>query len=57
VRRPFSSEEELHVARSFLLSRPDTLLRGLCLVVLLTIVIAVLYAAWIGISNYSRIGV
>ena len=45
------------MARSFLLSRPDTLLRGLCLVVLLTIVIAVLYSAWIGISNYSRIGV
>jgi hypothetical protein len=35
----------------------DALLRSLCVVVLVTIVIAVFYAAWIGISNYSRIGV
>jgi hypothetical protein len=56
VRRWFRIEE-LHVAPSSLTSRPDALLRGLCLFVLLTIVIAVLYSAWIGISNYSRIGV
>ena len=38
-------------------SPPDTLLRTLCLVVILIIAMAVLYAAWIGLSNYSRIGV
>jgi hypothetical protein len=36
---------------------PHTLLRTLCLVVLVAILVAVLYAAWIGIANYSRIGV
>jgi hypothetical protein len=29
----------------------------LCIVVLVTMLAAVLYAAWIGISNYSDIGV
>jgi hypothetical protein len=38
-------------------SRPDALLRALCAVVFAAMVIAVIYAAWIGISNYSRIGV
>ena len=31
--------------------------RALCVVVLAIIVAAALYAAWIGISNYSRIAV
>lgn len=31
--------------------------RALCVVVLAIIVAAVLYAAWIGITNYSRIAV
>jgi hypothetical protein len=31
--------------------------RTLCVVVLVIIVAAVLYAAWIGITNYSRIAV
>lgn len=38
-------------------ARPDALLRALCAVVFAAMVIAVIYAAWIGISNYSRIGV
>ena len=38
-------------------SRPYTLQRALCLTVLLIVVIAVIYAAWIGIDNFSRIGV
>jgi hypothetical protein len=41
----------------FASSRPDTLLRALCAVVFVTMILAVIYAAWIGISNYSRIGV
>ena len=35
----------------------DNLLRVLCIVVFVTIVISVVYAAWIGIANFSRIGV
>ena len=31
--------------------------RALCLLVVAIIVIAVMYAAWIGIGNFSRIGV
>jgi hypothetical protein len=31
--------------------------RALCVVVLVIIVAAILYAAWIGITNYSRIAV
>ncbi len=31
--------------------------RTLCVVVLVIIVAAVLYAAWMGITNYSRIAV
>ena len=38
-------------------SSPDTLLRGLCVLVLLIVIIAVAYTAWIAISNYSSIGV
>lgn len=38
-------------------SRPDTLLRTLCVVVFLLMVLAAVYSAWIGISNFSRIGV
>ena len=33
------------------------LTRALCLVVFLVMLSAVLYAAWVGISNYSRIHV
>jgi hypothetical protein len=33
------------------------LTRALCIVVFLVMLIAVLYGAWIGISNYSRIHV
>jgi len=29
----------------------------LCAIVVVIIIVAVLYAAWIGISNFSRIGV
>ena len=31
--------------------------RALCLLVVAIILIAVIYAAWIGIGNFSRIGV
>jgi hypothetical protein len=35
----------------------DTLLRALCILVFAIIAAAVLYTAWIGIGNYSHIGV
>jgi hypothetical protein len=38
-------------------SRAQPLTRTLCLVIVLTMVAAVVYAAWIGILNFSRIGV
>ena len=38
-------------------SRPQTLPRALCVLVLAIMIIAVIYAAWIGIGNFSRIGV
>jgi hypothetical protein len=34
-----------------------TLTRVLCLVILVTIVVAAGYSTWIAISNFSRIGV
>ena len=36
---------------------PPGLQRLLCLVVLLIVVLATLYAGWVAISNFSRIGV
>ena len=38
-------------------SRQHTVPRALCIIVVLIVVIAVIYAAWIGIGNFSRIGV
>ena len=38
-------------------SRAYPLTRTLCLVIVLIMVAAVLYAAWIAILNFSRIGV
>lgn len=38
-------------------SRRHTVPRALCLIVVLIIAVAVIYAAWIGIGNFSRIGV
>lgn len=38
-------------------SRAPVLERALCVVVVLIMAIAVLYAAWISIGNFSRIGV
>ena len=38
-------------------SRSYALTRTLCLVIVLIVVVAVIYAGWIGISNFSRIGV
>jgi hypothetical protein len=35
----------------------DTLTRLLTIVVLVVMLVAVLYSVWIGVSNYSRIGV
>ena len=40
-----------------LASRPHILQRGLCVLVVAIMIIAVIYAAWIGIGNFSRIGV
>ena len=36
---------------------PPGLQRLLCLVVLVIVVLATLYAGWVAISNFSRIGV
>jgi len=38
-------------------SRAPLLQRALCILVVLIMVVAVLYAAWISIGNFSRIGV
>lgn len=35
----------------------DGLLRILCIVVFVTMVLAVIYSTWIGIVNFNRIGV
>ena len=45
------------MADSFLASRWRSLGPTLCIVVLLTMLVAVLYAAWISLDNFSRIGV
>jgi DNA-binding transcriptional regulator of glucitol operon len=38
-------------------SRSHTLVRTLCIVVFVIMIVAVSYATWISISNFSRIGV
>ena len=38
-------------------SSAPVLQRALCLIVVVIMALAVLYAAWIGIGNFSRIGV
>jgi hypothetical protein len=38
-------------------SRSEALTRTLCVVIVVTMVAAVAYAAWISIVNFSRIGV
>ena len=38
-------------------SRSSTVTRALCAVVLLGMAVAVAFAAWIAVLNYSRIGV
>jgi hypothetical protein len=38
-------------------SRSHALTRTLCVVVFVTMVVAVLYTAWIAVLNFSRIGV
>ena len=45
------------MADSSVATGQDTLLRALCILVFAIILVAVLYTAWIGIVNYSRIGV
>lgn len=37
--------------------RTHALQRGLCLIVVVVVLLAVIYAAWIAIGNFSRIGV
>lgn len=51
------AKEEPAVAVVSPASRSDALTRTLCLVIVLIVVVAVVYAGWIGISNFSRIGV
>ena len=38
-------------------SAPRPLTTTLCLVVILIVVLATVYAGWIGVTNFSRIGV
>jgi hypothetical protein len=38
-------------------ARSDTLVRTLGVVVVVTMIVAVVYALWIAVSNFSRIGV
>lgn len=38
-------------------SRSHTVVRTLCVVVFVIMIVAVIYATWIGVSNFSRIGV
>ena len=37
--------------------RTHALQRALCLIVVVVVLLAVIYAAWIAIGNFSRIGV
>jgi hypothetical protein len=45
------------MADGFTPARYASLTRALCLVVLAIMTVALVYAGWIAISNYSRIGV
>ena len=37
--------------------RSHALQRALCLIVVLIVILAVIYATWIAVGNFSRIGV
>jgi hypothetical protein len=50
-------EEDIIMLPSQVEVQPQPLQRGLCILVVAIMVIAVLYAAWIAIGNFSRIGV
>ena len=50
-------EEETAVADAAPASRSSTLTRALCIVVLAGMAVAVAFAAWISVLNFSRIGV
>jgi hypothetical protein len=52
-----TNPQEEVLADSSVAAGQDTLLRTLCILVFAIILVAVLYTAWIGIGNYSRIGV
>jgi hypothetical protein len=45
------------VTASVIPFRSHMLPRALCVIVVLIVVIAAMYSAWIGINNFSRIGV
>jgi len=45
------------MADAFTPARYASLTRTLCVVVLVIMTVAVVYAGWIAINNYSRIGV
>lgn len=40
-----------------LAARSQTITRILCVVVFVTMIVGAIYAAWIGVSNFSRIAV
>jgi hypothetical protein len=52
-----SLHQEAALAESSLVANPDVLVRALCAIVFAIIAVAVAYAAWIALSNFSRIGV
>jgi hypothetical protein len=51
------SREESRLPANVAAAHQGGLQRLLCIVVLVVIVLATIYAGWIGISNFSRIGV
>jgi hypothetical protein len=55
--RAAPDEEETVVPDVSPASRSSTLTRALCAVILVAMVVTVVYAAWIGTLNFSRIGV
>jgi hypothetical protein len=56
-RRCDPHKEETAVAGVAGASRSSTLTRALCVVVLVGMVVAIAFVAWLSILNFSRIGV
>jgi hypothetical protein len=47
----------VHIPEKEIVMPPSSVERALCILVVAIMVIAVIYAAWISIGNFSRIGV